>query len=156
MQHPDLFLRLLAHAIIRECNGADSVSQKGSPTGRRLYSRRAPLGRPKVRRKNDATALLNRVLNGCRCANTSVVLNFTVFDGNVEVNSNEDRLACRWSPLKAWTYSTLKALYFVPVLGASFDRGRTPLEQDACQSELSPKAKHKYKHPSQPPSLPFP
>jgi hypothetical protein len=51
---------------------------------------------PQVRRKNDTTALLNRVLNGWQGrANTSVVLNFAVFDGNVEVNSDEDSLACK-------------------------------------------------------------
>jgi len=44
-----------------------------------------------VRGKNHAAALLNGVLNSWQGrANTSVVINLSFFDGDVEVNSNED------------------------------------------------------------------
>src|SRR6266850_1189590 len=95
MQHPDLFLRLLTHAIIRERNGAiQKVRKVFADWTKTVFLYALTLWPPQVRRKYDTTALLNCVLNGWQGrANTSVVLHFAVFDGNVEVNSDEDSLA---------------------------------------------------------------
>ncbi len=48
----------------------------------------------KMRRQNYARSMVNGIVDCGKCgANACVVFDLTVFDGNVEVNANEDALA---------------------------------------------------------------
>src|SRR5204863_10182716 len=87
-------LCLFPNAILSKRNFP--VEQVGKVFGdgtKRVFIDALTFWTPEVRSQNHSSAVLNGVLNARQgSSNTTVVLNLAVFNGNVEMDANEDAL----------------------------------------------------------------